>query len=96
MTKNKKLTKQQLVAHGYYSNTAKPKHKNLEFFTVFQDIIYLFTHSTVSCKTPNDISVEPLAENTLLETVNGSNRFSFSDTKEKTKLFYLWFSKILH
>jgi hypothetical protein len=53
-------------------------------------------HSTVSCKTLNDISVEPLLENTILETVNGSNLFSFSDQKEKTNLFYLLFSKTSH
>jgi hypothetical protein len=34
---------------------------------------YLFIYaSTVSCKTPNEISVEHLLENTVLETVNGS------------------------
>ena len=62
------------------------KHKNLEFFTVFQDIIYLFMHSTVSCKTLNDISVEPLSENIILENVNGSNLFPFSDPKEKNQI----------
>jgi len=44
-----------------------------EFLRVFQDIIYLLMHSTVSCKNLNGISVEALLENTVLETVNGSN-----------------------
>jgi len=53
-------------------------------------------HCTVSYKPLNDMSVEPLSENTVLETVNGSNLFSLSDPIEKTKLFYLWFSKTSH
>jgi hypothetical protein len=44
-----------------------------EFLRVFQDIIYLLMHCTVSCKNLNGISVEALLENTVLETVNGSN-----------------------
>jgi hypothetical protein len=37
-------------------------------------------HSTVSCKPLHVISVEALLENTVLETVNGSHLFSFTDT----------------
>jgi hypothetical protein len=67
-----------------------------EFLRVCQDIIYLLMHSTVSCKTLHGISVDTLLQNTVLEIVNGSCLFSFSDPTEETKLFYLWFSKTSH
>jgi hypothetical protein len=71
--KTKKITtKQQLVAHGYYSSTANIRIK----VGIFKDIpgfIYLLMPSTVSYKTLNGILVEPLLENTVLETENGSN-----------------------
>jgi hypothetical protein len=92
-------TKQQLVAHRYYSSNANLsiKFEISHSISRYYLFIYLFIYALHSfLQTPNNMSVEPLSENTVLETVNGSNLFSFSDPTEKTKLFYLWFSKTSH